>query len=326
MDDPAAAARGARQRQRTPLLPDLQSQQFVSGLRPQRWNWENSRPGALARALWLATGSAAVTHDQGETALRSGQVMWLRPGSARELRLEAGSSGLTVAMSDTLLAAAMGEHQGFNALRQVVANSCVIDLPGADAPRDGARDPMANAADEVVASLRSMAAATDSRLPGFRAYATAHLTIVLVGLWRLTSQSLAREVPNGPVGDRLRRFQHLVEARFRSRWPVAHYARELGLTPDGLHDLCVRTLGSSPSSVLHTRLMREAHSLLAGTDQSVERIAADLGFGSASHFSRFFKRRAGCGPRAWRRRAEVADGALVREPSSPPAERFAEWP
>ena len=54
----------------------------------------------------------------------------------------------------------------------------------------------------------------------------------------------------------------------------------------------------------------------------LERLADDLGFASASHFSRFFKRWTGSGPRDWRARvrAQAASGA----PQAPLS--YADWP
>jgi AraC-like DNA-binding protein len=113
-----------------------------------------------------------------------------------------------------------------------------------------------------------------------------------------------------------------VEAQFRHHWPVARYAEELAVSPDRLHDLCVRSLGRSPRDLVHQRLVREACGLLSGTDLSIERLAADLGFGSASHFSRFFKRWMAVGPKAWRE--QVRAQAAAGRPLGPAS--YADWP
>ena len=96
----------------------------------------------------------------------------------------------------------------------------------------------------------------------------------------------------------------------------------MSLSADRLHDLCVRALGRSPITLVHQRLAREACLLLSGSDLSVERLSADLGFTSASHFSRFFKRHMNLGPKAWREqsRAQAAAG----KPGLPTS--YADWP
>jgi AraC family transcriptional activator of pobA len=103
---------------------------------------------------------------------------------------------------------------------------------------------------------------------------------------------------------------------------VARYAAELGLSADRLHDLCVQQLGRSPRQLLHQRTVREACALLAGTEHPIERIAGALGFGSASHFSRLFKRWLGVSPQGWRQQARREPG---RGSAALPAS-YADWP
>ena len=289
---------------------EVHAQRIAPTLHRQRWSLDGSQPGALSRAIHLSSGRGVVSHARGETPLRAPDIVWLPAGSAREVQIEAGSAGVTVGVSDTLLAMAMGERDDEAPLRQVSTRMCIVTAP------EGALR------DEIVRSLQAIESEARSGMGGLRPYLAAHLTIVLVGLWRLTSHDGGAAPMPGPGGQRLLRFRHLVEAQFRSRWTIARYAQELGLTPDGLHDLCMRTLQRTPLTLVHQRVVREACSLLAGTDLAVERLADDLGFASASHFSRFFKRWTGSGPRDWRARvrAQAASGA----PQAPLS--YADWP
>lgn len=125
-----------------------------------------------------------------------------------------------------------------------------------------------------------------------------------------------------PNAERLQRFRHLVEAQFRQHWSVARYAAELGVSADRLHDLCVRNFERSPITLVHQRLVREACLLLSGSDLSIEKLGSDLGFASASHFSRFFKRWATASPKAWRDQSRaLAAAGQPHEPTS-----YADWP
>lgn len=297
---------------RLPAAREVLAQRFVPTLHVQRWSLEPAAGGVpLTRAIHLASGRGVLQHAGGEALLRAGDIAWLPAGQARSLRVEAGSSGINVGVSDALLASAMGDRPDAAPLRAVGARRVLLSAPEAG-PRD-----------ELLRSLDAMAAEARHDDGGSRPYLAAHLTLVLVMLWRLSSRETIEPLAalgRGP--ERLLRFRHLVEAQFRSHWPLARYAAELGVSADRLHDLCMRTLERTPLALVHQRLVREACSLLAGTDLPVERLAADLGFGSASHFSRFFKRWTGSPPRAWRAqaRAQAASG----RPMAPGS--YADWP
>jgi AraC-like DNA-binding protein len=295
-----------------PAARDVLALRIEPALHPQRWSLATA-PGALARCVHLSGGRGTLQHAQGELPLHAGDVVWLPAGEARALRVEAGSAGVVVGVSDTLLAAAAGDRPDAAPLREVATRRVVL----------GAAEPAAR--DELVRSLQAMEAEARGGAHVSRPYLSAHLTLVLVLLWRLASCETAEPAEptrHGRGPQRLLRFRHLVEAQYRSHWPVSRYAAELAVSPDRLHDLCVRTLGRTPIALVHQRLLREACSLLAGTDLPVERLAADLGFGGGSHFSRFFRRWTGLPPGQWRTR--VRTQGTTAGPVSPAS--YADWP
>jgi AraC-like DNA-binding protein len=292
---------------------DVQALRIEPTLHPQRWSLEAGAPaggGALSRCVHLASGRGQLWHAGGELPLRGGDVVWLPAGQARALRVDAGTHGLTVGVTDALLAAAAGDRPDAAPLRAVSARPVVL----------GGTEPAAR--DELVRSLQAMEAEARSGASVSRPYLVAHLTLVLVALWRLASHTGTDAQATAPGHARLLRFRHLVEAQFRHHWPVARYAQELAISPDRLHDLCVRALGRPPLALVHQRVVREACSLLAGTDLSVEHVAQDLGFGSGSHFSRFFRRWTGSAPGRWR--AQTRALAASGRPAAPAS--YADWP
>lgn len=291
---------------------EVQALHIEPTLHAQRWALDvggASGGGAFSRCVHLAHGRGQLWHTEGELPLRSGDIVWLPAGQARSLRVEAGASGLTVGVSDALLAAAAGDRPDAAPLRAVGTRRVVL----------GGMEPTAR--DELVRSLQALEAEARSGATVSRPFLVAHLTLVLVALWRLASHT-GVDAGLAPGQGRLLRFRHLVEAQFRHHWPVARYAQELALSADRLHDLCVRHLGRPPLALVHQRVVREACSLLAGTDLSVDHVAQDLGFGSGSHFSRFFRRWTGSAPGLWRRRAR--DQAAAGRPTVPTS--YADWP
>ena len=298
---------------------DVLAMRIQPTLHGQRWSLTSGGAGAgssgaagatLGRFVHLSAGRGSLGHASGDMTLHAHDLVWLPSGQAQSLRVGPGSEGIVVGVSDSLLAAATGTHAEAHLLRHLTGRTARLTVHETD-PRD-----------EILRSLHAIEAEARKGLDGSWGYLSAHLTIVLVWIWRLGSQG-ALEVGALPSGtQRLQRFRQLVEAQFREHWPVARYAAELALTPDRLHDLCVRSLGRPPLTLVHQRVTLEACRLLGGSDLGVEAVAAELGFGSASHFSRFFRRWAEASPSAWRAQARAR--ARAGQPSLPGS--YADWP
>ena len=87
----------------------------------------------------------------------------------------------------------------------------------------------------------------------------------------------------------VRKFNLLLEANFRSQHEVQFYARALNKSPKTLTNLFNLYQYPSPSKLIQRRIILEAKRYLYYTDKSAKEVAANLGFTSAAHFSRFFK-------------------------------------
>lgn len=90
-----------------------------------------------------------------------------------------------------------------------------------------------------------------------------------------------------------------IERSCRADLAVADLAHGLGLGREHFTRGFRRRLGVSPREHLHRRLTQRACLRLLAGDK-VKRVAADLGFSSEFVFSRFFKRRTGQSPSAYR--------------------------
>ena len=93
--------------------------------------------------------------------------------------------------------------------------------------------------------------------------------------------------------DLVRKFNLLLEANFRTQHEVQFYAQALNRSPKTLTNLFNLYNYHSPSKLIQRRIILEAKRYLYYTDKSAKEVAADLGFTSAAHFSRFFKACAG---------------------------------
>ena len=80
----------------------------------------------------------------------------------------------------------------------------------------------------------------------------------------------------------------------------------LGVARLHLHDSCARAFGRPPQRLVHERLIAEARVRLRDTGQTAEQIAYGLGFRDPAYFSRFFSRRVGMSPGAYRKASRIA--------------------
>jgi len=116
------------------------------------------------------------------------------------------------------------------------------------------------------------------------------------------AEALVRSLPL-PIQDetldeeRLVAFRRLIETHLREHCSVSWYARRLGITAKTLNRTCQRSLGCTPTELIHARLILEARRLLAFTNATIAQVSEDLGFSDASYFSRFYARLTGNRPR-----------------------------
>ncbi len=97
-------------------------------------------------------------------------------------------------------------------------------------------------------------------------------------------------------------FCDLIEARFRDHITLPEYARHLAVTEARLNDICRRMAGLASKEVVHERLLQEARRQLRFSSTAVGELSYQLGFADPAYFSRFFTRRVGLTPSAFRLR------------------------
>lgn len=105
----------------------------------------------------------------------------------------------------------------------------------------------------------------------------------------------------GGGGEKLRRFEALLERHFREHWTVARYAAELTVSPTHLNRLARAATGLAASRLIEARLVREARRSLAYTNLTIAQIAYELGFDDPAYFTRVFTRATGQPPSRYRR-------------------------
>lgn len=131
---------------------------------------------------------------------------------------------------------------------------------------------------------------------------------VLVGLISAVLSLMARlggaggldaTSPSVSLGMALRR---AIDQHYKEDWPVGRYVDVLATTPHLLDKAAREVFGQTVKELLLDRRLLEAKRLLKFTIRSVEDIGREIGFDDPAYFSRFFRKRTGEAPAAWRRR------------------------
>lgn len=144
-------------------------------------------------------------------------------------------------------------------------------------------------AQELGWSGRGQRAAVESLLLGLMVSALRSATFSAMGSARSGRQAIL-----------VARLRDRIEQRFRMRESVGDHARALGVSESALRQACARIAAAAPAAMLDERTVLESCRLLLYSNLSVTEIAYAVGLEDPAYFSRFFTRRAGQSPRAYR--------------------------
>ena len=97
-------------------------------------------------------------------------------------------------------------------------------------------------------------------------------------------------------------FREALALHFKQLKRPAEYAQKLNLSIPYLNECVRNTTGHSVSHHIQQRVMLEAKRLLSHSDQSLKEIAAIVGYGDYTYFSRLFTKVAGMAPLSFRNR------------------------
>ncbi len=126
----------------------------------------------------------------------------------------------------------------------------------------------------------------------------------------LIMRELAYWLLTGPHGDELQRIAlasaptravvdtlHLLRERFAEPIRVEELARAANLSPSAFHERFKALTATTPLQYQKALRLHEARRLMVATEASVETVAAQVGYESASQFSREYARTFGAPPR-----------------------------
>ncbi len=289
-----------------PLPLFLGAEAIQPALAARDWALNTARRQGRSHAVLLMAGHGLATLTQGRVHLSGPTLLWLPAGTAEKLRIEAGGGGFALSIAEDILSRAVSGARHAVELRAVADRLVHIEAPA-----------LTEALQRLGESCAGLVAEVSTLGRGGFDIVTAHMTILLTLIWRLSGLRLdvAAEGAAGSVV--FQRFIQAVELHFREHWPVARYATTLGVTERRLHMACVASAGRGPLALIQARVILEACNRLEQSALPVAQIAYGLGFSDASQFNRLFRKQTGEAPGGYRRRIR----ALPQ-----PDRTFAAWP
>ncbi|MBY6263931.1 helix-turn-helix domain-containing protein [Azospirillum sp. 412522] len=283
-----------------PAVPELRFvhiETIPERMRLYNWEVRPHRHDGLSHALLVTGGGGVLTVDGVEAAFRAPALIVVPAQVVHGFRFDPGTDGHVLTMSEGFLAGVLAAAPEVE-LREAPALPMAWDLEAGS--------------DEAAALERGFA---DIRRE-FRAHhigrasaISAQVLLLLVATARLAAD---RRREGGREGGRegrgvssdlrlLARLRPMIDEEFSRHWPVERYAAALGVTAGRLNAVCRRVTGLSTLQLVHARLMLEARRSLIYTSHGMAEIGYALGFEDPAYFSRFFAKREGRSPQAFRR-------------------------
>ena len=262
--------------------------------------------------MLLEAGEASFTAGDETLSALGPALLWLPSDACDGLTIAAGGSGAVLAINRDLLEQTIRQAAEAPELLGLLTAHHPLVLPIASERARAVGHLLALVAEE----LKAM------RI-GAQTYVGSALTMCFIEFWRHAGPNALLRSGGGDTSALLMRFRQLVEERFRDHWSVSQYAAVLGISPDRLHDTCLRILGRPPSVLVQQRVIHEAVARLDRSAITIKQLAYILGFRDAAYFNRYFARHLGQPPARFRRERRLRDAAGHAPATS---FTFADWP
>lgn len=252
------------------------------------WTIEAHRHDALGHVLLIKGGGGRFLLDGTARRFGAGSAIFVPSKLVHAFYFDPGTDGLVLTLSDSLLelaADALVESDLSNDL----AGALLVDL---------GQDPALF--DQIAASLARISAELDLPQLGQLSAIRTHLALILLAMVR-AARFIGEQSPHSSQDLRLvEKLRRRIGQDLGGAPSVGDLAGELGVTAARLNAACRRVAGCSTLHLLHAAQLAEAKRALLYTEQPISEIAYSLGFEDPAYFSRFFSRRTGRTPSAFR--------------------------
>ena len=266
------------------------------GFRSARHHWQINPHlhRTLHQLIFVLRGRGVSLAESAAVEYSPPALIIVPAGTVHGFRFDPGTHGYVLSMTDDLPRAIAHRERSVAALFE---RSATIELDADDLD-----------ATDLARSLKMLTREFARSLPGRSLALAGLLDVVLANVLRLVQSSLGLgEVVVSRDRWLVTRFRDLIETGFREGRPLVDYAAALKVSESRLRHACMIVAAQSPMQLVHARVVLEAKRQLRYTSGSVSEIAYALGFDDPACFTRFFSRRTGISPRAFRALAPRPD-------------------
>lgn len=156
---------------------------------------------------------------------------------------------------------------------------------------------------ELTALLEAMGREQAAQRPLCQSAMAAHGELVAIWLRRQMTEATQARPPETAARRLVRAYCRRLVRDYANGDSMAGHAAALGVTPTHLTRVCRAETGKTAAALLTERLLHAARQLLVTSDAPIQDIARQLGFGSATYFTRFIQQHTQSAPTALRRSA-----------------------
>lgn len=247
----------------------------------------------LCHVLVIQSGVGVLTTDLETTSFNGYCLILIPPRVAHSFRFDPACKGVMLTLATALIRDLSQSEQLFEQL--FVTASC-ISIPAES-----------KFAKLVNATLKNMARELTWSKKGYKAVVESCLLSLLVVALRASDSDLrTAPVTHGRDSELICAFRTLIEENFRNGMQLEGYAAGLRISPTRLRKACAKVTHQPPLQLVQERILLECKRLLLYSSMTVAEIGYAVGFSDPAYFSRFFAKREGESPTAFReRRAPV---------------------
>ncbi|HYF66638.1 MAG TPA: AraC family transcriptional regulator [Ohtaekwangia sp.] len=244
--------------------------------------------------LLLTKGIGNHEIDFVEQPVTDNSISIMRPGQVHRFELKAGSEGYWLAFNKEFqLSSTTG-----NALLRKAASQNFLKL---NEKRIG----------QFCSILKTILDEYTLRQTGFDFIIKANLEIFFILFLRCRQKERDTSIKaNQYHQEKLQEFLELLETNISTKKHAAAYADMVNLSPFQLNSITKSLLGKTVANLIDDQILLEAKRYLLGTPHQVSQIADQLGYMDVSYFIRFFKKKMGVTPEAFRNNFEKSHSTL----------------